>query len=149
MLWLLHSCRCCRQQAPLGRWPSAQGHGCWRAEHARGLSHRGGRGVCAACMCGVCGGRNSAMQELFYQVHGDMALEIMERGARRRVEIKEGEMFLLPARVPHSPQVGLGVHPLSWSLSSLWSFHAPAATPLTPTPQRALRRSPVSAHAVG
>ena len=46
-----------------------------------------------------------AAQELFYQVHGDMALEIIERGARRRVEIKEGEMFLLPARVPHSPQV--------------------------------------------
>ena len=45
------------------------------------------------------------MQELFYQVHGDMALEIIEHGVRRRVVIKEGEIFLLPARVPHSPQV--------------------------------------------
>ena len=44
-------------------------------------------------------------QELFYQLQGDMRLDIMEGGKLRQVVIKEGEMFLLPGRVPHSPQV--------------------------------------------
>jgi uncharacterized RmlC-like cupin family protein len=34
-----------------------------------------------------------------------MRLDIMEGGQLRHVPIREGEMFLLPARVPHSPQV--------------------------------------------
>lgn len=44
--------------------------------------------------------------ELFYQVKGDMVLRIMEDGAPRDVEINEGDIFLLPAHVPHSPQRG-------------------------------------------
>ena len=35
---------------------------------------------------------------------GDMCLEVMERGVPKSIEIREGEVFLLPARIPHSPQ---------------------------------------------
>ena len=43
-------------------------------------------------------------EELFYQLEGDITLRVIEDGAPRDVRIREGEMFLLPARVPHSPQ---------------------------------------------
>jgi hypothetical protein len=36
---------------------------------------------------------------------GSMNLKIMEKGKPRDVIIKEGELFVLPSRVPHSPQV--------------------------------------------
>jgi 3-hydroxyanthranilate 3,4-dioxygenase len=42
--------------------------------------------------------------EFFYQIEGDITVRIMEDGKPRDIEIKEGEMFLLPAGVPHSPQ---------------------------------------------
>ena len=34
-----------------------------------------------------------------------MRLDVMERGKLRQIVIKEGEIFLLPGRIPHSPQV--------------------------------------------
>lgn len=42
-------------------------------------------------------------EELFYQLEGDINVRIQEDGKAVDVPIKEGEMFLLPARVPHSP----------------------------------------------
>jgi len=43
-------------------------------------------------------------EELFYQVEGDIVLKIIEEGKPRDLPIKQGELFLLPAGVPHSPQ---------------------------------------------
>jgi 3-hydroxyanthranilate 3,4-dioxygenase len=43
-------------------------------------------------------------EEFFYQVEGDIVLRIIENGKVREIPIKEGEMFLLPAGIPHSPQ---------------------------------------------
>jgi 3-hydroxyanthranilate 3,4-dioxygenase len=43
-------------------------------------------------------------EEFFYQVEGDITLRIMEDGKPRDIPIREGEIFLLPPRVPHSPQ---------------------------------------------
>ena len=59
----------------------------------------------------VVGGPNSRkdyhvdpVEEFFYQLEGDMLLKIMDGGKRVDVPIKEGEIFLLPKNVPHSPQ---------------------------------------------
>ena len=43
-------------------------------------------------------------EEFFFQVEGDIVLKIIEDGNKRDVPIREGEMFLLPAMIPHSPQ---------------------------------------------
>jgi len=42
-------------------------------------------------------------EELFYQRQGDMCLKVMERGKPKDIIIKEGEIFVLPGRIPHSP----------------------------------------------
>jgi len=43
-------------------------------------------------------------EEFFYQLEGDITLKIIENGEPRTVSIKEGDIFLLPPKVPHSPQ---------------------------------------------
>jgi 3-hydroxyanthranilate 3,4-dioxygenase len=43
-------------------------------------------------------------EELFFQVEGDIVVRILEDGKLRDVPVREGDIFLLPARVPHSPQ---------------------------------------------
>ena len=45
-------------------------------------------------------------EELFYQLEGDITLRVLEGDERRDIMIREGEVFLLPAGVPHSPQRG-------------------------------------------
>ena len=59
----------------------------------------------------VVGGPNSRKdyhydegEEFFYQVEGHMVLKVMENGHPRDIQINQGEIFLLPPRVPHSPQ---------------------------------------------
>ena len=42
--------------------------------------------------------------EWFYQLEGEMVLRIQEDGKVRDIPIRAGETFLLPPRVPHSPQ---------------------------------------------
>lgn len=42
-------------------------------------------------------------EEFFYQLEGDIIVKIQEDGKSVDVHIKEGDIFLLPARVPHSP----------------------------------------------
>lgn len=43
-------------------------------------------------------------QEFFYQIAGDMILKIMDGGRSEDVRIREGDVFLLPPHVRHSPQ---------------------------------------------
>jgi len=45
-------------------------------------------------------------EELFYQLEGDIVVRLMEEGGPRDVAIREGDIFLLPPHVPHSPQRG-------------------------------------------
>jgi 3-hydroxyanthranilate 3,4-dioxygenase len=45
-------------------------------------------------------------EEFFYQLEGDVVIKIVEDGKHVDVPIKEGEIFLLPAKTPHSPQRG-------------------------------------------
>lgn len=45
-------------------------------------------------------------EEFFYQLEGDMTLKIVEDGRHRDLPIREGDIFLLPPFVPHSPQRG-------------------------------------------
>jgi 3-hydroxyanthranilate 3,4-dioxygenase len=59
----------------------------------------------------VVGGPNSRQdyhydpgEEFFYQIEGDMLLRTIQDGNFVDVPIREGEIFLLPSGMPHSPQ---------------------------------------------
>lgn len=62
-------------------------------------------------ICMVVGGPNKRRdfhvdpsEEIFYQLKGSCYVEIINaEGKREVVTVKEGEMFLLPPNVPHSP----------------------------------------------
>jgi 3-hydroxyanthranilate 3,4-dioxygenase len=43
-------------------------------------------------------------EEFFFQVQGDMLLKTLQDGRLTDVPIREGEVYLLPAEVPHSPR---------------------------------------------
>ncbi len=58
----------------------------------------------------VVGGPNSRKdyhynesEEFFYQLEGDIVVKIQEEGKSVEVPIREGEIFLLPPKVPHNP----------------------------------------------
>jgi len=42
-------------------------------------------------------------EELFYQLEGNICVRIQEDGKAVEMHLGEGDMFLLPANVPHSP----------------------------------------------
>ena len=59
----------------------------------------------------VVGGPNSRKdyhvdegEEFFYQIEGDMLLRIIQNNKVEEINISEGEIFLLPKMIPHSPQ---------------------------------------------
>lgn len=43
-------------------------------------------------------------EEFFYQIEGDMNLRLWKDGKPQDLPIREGDIFLLPPGVPHSPQ---------------------------------------------
>lgn len=43
-------------------------------------------------------------EELFYQIEGDITLRVIEDGQKKDILIRQGDLFLLPAGIPHSPQ---------------------------------------------
>ncbi len=43
-------------------------------------------------------------EEFYYQLEGDITLRILEDGKPRDIPIRQGDVFLLPANIPHSPQ---------------------------------------------
>jgi 3-hydroxyanthranilate 3,4-dioxygenase len=45
-------------------------------------------------------------EEFFYQLEGDITLRIVEDEQIRDIPIRQGEIFLLPPKIPHSPQRG-------------------------------------------
>jgi 3-hydroxyanthranilate 3,4-dioxygenase len=61
----------------------------------------------------VVGGPNSRKdyhfnegEEFFFQLEGDVVVKIIDEGQPRDIHIREGDIFLLPPRTPHSPQRG-------------------------------------------
>lgn len=61
----------------------------------------------------VVGGPNSRKdyhynesEEFFYQLEGDVTVNIQEDGKAVNVAIKEGDIFLLPPKIPHNPKRG-------------------------------------------
>lgn len=61
----------------------------------------------------VVGGPNSRKdyhynegEEFFYQLEGDITVRIQENGKAVDVPIREGDVFLLPPKVPHNPMRG-------------------------------------------
>ncbi|MFT8675783.1 MAG: 3-hydroxyanthranilate 3,4-dioxygenase [Acetobacter sp.] len=57
------------------------------------------------------------VEEFFYQLKGNMVLKIVDKGEHYDVHIREGDIFLLPPHVRHSPQrpeegsIGLVIEP--------------------------------------
>src|SRR5687768_17382895 len=59
----------------------------------------------------VCGGPNQRKdyhynegEELFYQIEGDIAIKVVDEGKPYTINVREGDMVLLPPKIYHSPQ---------------------------------------------
>ncbi len=66
-------------------------------------------------------------EEFFYQIEGDITLQIMREGKPFNIAIGQGEIYLLPRKVPHSPQrpantVGLVVERKRLPMNSMGLF---------------------------
>ncbi|MES2256976.1 MAG: 3-hydroxyanthranilate 3,4-dioxygenase [Pseudomonadota bacterium] len=86
----------------------------WIAEHAHLLKPPVGNQQIwqdADFIVTVVGGPNQRtdyhddpLEEFFYQFKGNAYLDIMNNGEVERLDLKEGDIFLLPPHVRHSPQ---------------------------------------------
>ena len=47
---------------------------------------------------------DNPFEEIFYQIQGNAHLIIWDRGQFERIDLKAGDVFLLPAHIKHSPQ---------------------------------------------
>jgi len=43
-------------------------------------------------------------EELFYQLEGEIEVHIQENGEKKTMKLSAGDMYLHPAKVPHSPE---------------------------------------------
>jgi 3-hydroxyanthranilate 3,4-dioxygenase len=88
--------------------------GKWIDEHAHLLKPPVGNKLVfeeASMVVQIVGGPNrrvdfhdDPVEEFFYQLKGDMILKIAENGKIHDVRINEGDIFMLPPHVRHSPQ---------------------------------------------
>jgi 3-hydroxyanthranilate 3,4-dioxygenase len=62
-------------------------------------------------------------EEFFFQLRGNITLRLIDDGKRRDVAINEGEIFLLPPHVRHSPQ-----RPMPGSVGLVIERRRPAGT---------------------
>ncbi len=62
-------------------------------------------------------------EEFFYQLRGDITLRLMDDGKRSDVVLREGDIFLLPPHVRHSPQ-----RPIPGSVGLVIERRRPAGT---------------------
>ena len=44
------------------------------------------------------------VEEFFYQLKGDLMLKVVDRGQHEDIRIRQGDVFLLPSHMRHSPQ---------------------------------------------
>jgi 3-hydroxyanthranilate 3,4-dioxygenase len=88
--------------------------GGWLADHADKLKPPVGNQQIwpnSDLICTVVGGPNQRTdfhddpyEEYFHQFKGNAHLLVLDRGKIERIELREGDVFLLPAHVRHSPQ---------------------------------------------
>jgi len=92
---------------PPTHWPSwaAEHHHCFAPPICNKLLHKSQLSVMFV------GGPNTREDfhleqgsEFFYQLRGNMTLPTVQRGRRQVVSIPEDHIYLLPPRIPHSPQ---------------------------------------------
>ncbi len=99
-------CRIRMQAAPAGLIKGKEESDFWQA--SRPVSSAPSNSTCPndALLDGWHDALRYSLQEIFYQVEGDMVLKIIEAGEHKDVPIPQGHILFLPRGIPHSPQVG-------------------------------------------